>query len=124
MESCVERNRLPFEGCHRFAKGQLSQALTRQEEILHDRASRYEQSLNTNKANHLDSQIKDNIERIFFNLFPEGPSGKDAKGLRFGKNGSLYIVVVKKRLFILTMKTGGGSILKLIITKMKQKIGW
>ncbi len=117
--ACGERNREAHElNCsivlsdlkEIFSKGSL--------EILMDRAERYERAL-VPKGNLIE-QLKANLEPLLQHLFPEGPTGRDTKGLRFGANGSFSVVCKGNELgcfYDFVNKTGGG-ILKLIQTQL------
>ena len=61
-------------------------------------------------------QLKENLEHLLHHLFPDGPTGRDAKGFRFGAKGAFSVVCKGDKLgcfFDFENKTGG-DILKLI----------
>lgn len=64
----------------------------------------------------LEEHLKENIEPLLYRLFPEGSTGRDKKGLRFGNKGSLSVVCTgsKAGTFFDFEKQEGGGLLQLI----------
>ena len=87
-------------------------------EILMDRADRHTKTLSPKID--LIHQLKENLEHLLHHLFPDGPTGRDAKGFRFGAKGAFSVVCKGDKLgcfFDFENKTGG-DILKLIQTRL------
>ncbi|NGX62395.1 MAG: ATP-dependent RecD-like DNA helicase, partial [Chlamydiae bacterium] len=91
QKACGVRNEHAFE-LHRACKPkELKAALTPKSlEYLLERVARHEQKLNKNTRD-LNAELKEHFETLLYKLFPDGPTRKDHKGMRFGSKGSLSV---------------------------------
>jgi Ti-type conjugative transfer relaxase TraA len=115
QKACGDRNASALALYRAVDREKIKQVLgTKSYDILHDQAQRHEQFLKP-KIN-IEDQLKDNLEAVLHKLFPNGPSGKDATGLRFGRNKSLAVICRgEKKGCFKDFETGdGGGIVKLI----------
>ena len=60
---------------------------------MQERSAKHELQLQRkeNALSDLDARLKENLEPLLHKLFPEGPTHRDRKGLRFGSKGSLAV---------------------------------
>lgn len=115
QKACGDRNASAL-ALFRLVDGEkIKEALgAKSYDIIYDQAQRHEKFLKP-KIN-IEDQLKDNLETVLHKLFPNGPSGKDATGLRFGRNKSLAVICRgEKTGCFKDFETGdGGGIVKLI----------
>ncbi|MDB2613918.1 AAA family ATPase [Chlamydiales bacterium] len=63
-------------------------------QIIEDRANKAREYSIRNEKDSVESiecNLRDNVEGLAYTLFPEGPTGRDSKGLRFGNKGSFSV---------------------------------
>lgn len=119
QEACGQRNQSAYELVHNIPKEELQKALSAKSlAILQEQAHRYESFLDRNDQTkpQLEEQLKDNLEKLLYHLFPEGPQRCDRNSFRFGSKGSLSVVHAgpKAGRFYDFEQGEGGSLLKLI----------
>ncbi|CUI18068.1 Ti-type conjugal transfer relaxase TraA (plasmid) [Candidatus Protochlamydia naegleriophila] len=95
QKSCVHRNAQAFEVMKTIPKHFVQQAMGGDAfQILQDRASKYE-SYNSQKqadAVSISDKVREKLDHFLYRLFPDGPTGRDAKGLRFGSKHALSVI--------------------------------
>jgi Ti-type conjugative transfer relaxase TraA len=116
QKACLERNQAAF---------YLSRSCLNKEQvlgqkgydILQERVERYENSLEPKES--IETKLKEKIESLLYELFPDGPSRRDSRGFRFGSNGSLAVHCVgdKKGCYYNHETKEGGNLLSLIEKK-------
>lgn len=119
QRACVERNKAAHTISHSFSPKDLKEILgAKSFEILRDRTEKHENYLSP-KIN-VSEKLKENLEPLLHKLFPEGPTGKDSKGFRFGSKGSLSVICKGERAgcFFDFENQKGGNVLQLIQTKL------
>lgn len=88
MEMCKDRNRRAAEIKDKIKPGIIDKVFSKKEIYsLNERALKHQKSLV--RTDDLDRKLKENIDLILYKLFPEGPTSRDSRGLRFGRKGSL-----------------------------------
>jgi Domain of unknown function (DUF6371) len=127
QKACSERN----EEAYRLLSSTetWSKILGKQSlEILREQSARYEASLQRKPS--IESQLIENIDRVLYRLFPEGPQRRDSRGFRFGTKGSLAVICAgeKKGCYYDHENKEGGSLLQLIQKKeglgRKESLEW
>ncbi|WP_079989434.1 AAA family ATPase, partial [Candidatus Protochlamydia phocaeensis] len=83
--------------------------------VLQERAFKHD-SIQHASQTDLTKQLKERLDTLLFRLFPDGPTGRDHKGLRFGSKGSLSVVCRGEQAgyFYDFEKGEGGGPLKLV----------
>jgi len=115
MKACSKRNEAAFSVLGQIGSEDLSRVLSRKsQDILYDRGNKHRDLQNSPK--NLEEQLKGRLEELVFRLFPDGPSRRDSRGLRFGAKGSLSVVLTgeKSGTFFDFEERSGGGLLKLI----------
>lgn len=83
-----------------------------------ERSEKHEMALKKQSDHKIDlsANLREQIEPLLHRLFPDGPTGRDARGLRFGSKGSIAVVCAgeKKGSFYDFESGEGGGPLKLI----------
>ncbi len=116
-QACRERNSHAFELLRVFNTKEIRSSFSPKSlEILQERSMKHEMTQNKDTLADLESKLKENLDSLVHKLFPEGPTRRDSKGLRFGTNGSLAVVFTGKGLgcFHDFEKKEGGGPLQLI----------
>lgn len=113
QKACGERNQKAFTVLQEIQRKELKQLFdSKRLEIIQERADRYEASQKDQKLD-VDAKLKNNLEGLLYSLFPEGPSRKDSKSVRFGSKGSLAVTVQGSKMgsfFDHERKEGGGPL--------------
>lgn len=118
QKKCGERNLAAYNLSMNLEQRALKAILGEKSfEILRDQAERYERS--TVPKENIEEKLKDNLSSLLQELFPEGPSGKDAKGYRFGAKRAISVVCKGSKIGnFYNFETGeGGGIVQLIQDK-------
>lgn len=95
QKACGVRNAQAFEILKAIPRSFIKEAIGQKPfEILMDRALKHEASVQRQNDQHVNlvEELKERLELLLQNLFPEGPTGRDRKGLRFGSKGSLAVI--------------------------------
>ncbi len=98
-KACGIRNKAAYDVMTAIPKESMKKAISQKGiDILNDRSLRHEAYLSMVKENKIDveSGLRQNLEPLLYKLFPDGPTQRTAKGLRFGSNGSLSVTLVGK----------------------------
>lgn len=115
MKSCGNRNEAAAELYKGVSHKKLNSLLGKMSfEFLQEQSERH--LSRTEQKEPLEDKLKSRIEPLLQTLFPEGPSGKDPKGFRFGSKGSLSVVCRGEKLgSFYDFEAGeGGNLLTLI----------
>lgn len=113
---CGERNACAYKVFNSFKSKELRSIFEPKGlEILQERAAKHEIQLQrqNNSQVDLDEKLKENLESLLLKLFPEGPSKRDRKSLRFGAKGSLAITCTGEKagsFFDFEQQKGGGPL--------------
>lgn len=95
QKSCVHRNACAFEVIKAIPKHFVQQAMGGDAfQIMQDRALKYE-SYNIQKQADtvsVSDKVREKLDHFLYRLFPDGPTGRDAKGLRFGSKHALSVI--------------------------------
>lgn len=124
QQACSKRNEAAYQASRCLSDKELKEVLSKVSfDILCDRAMRHDaitQRQNNPKPD-LEQVLRENIDGLLSNLFPEGPARRDKQGYRFGSKGSLSVACrgPKEGTFY-NFETGeGGGLLKLIQVTMR-----
>jgi Ti-type conjugative transfer relaxase TraA len=113
--ACAKRNKQCYEILNTIPQGFVKEAVGKEAfQIMQERASKHEAHLHPQMK--LTEELKENLEPLIYRLFPDGPTGRDARGLRFGSKGSLSIICHGEKIgnFYDFEKGEGGGPLKLV----------
>lgn len=117
--ACTERNKAAHRLSHSFSPASLKGIFgVKSFEILKDRTEKHEWHI-APKIN-LGDQLKENLEPLLYKLFPEGPSGRDSRGFRFGAKGSTTVACKGDKIgcYYDFENQKGGNLFQLIQTKL------
>jgi Ti-type conjugative transfer relaxase TraA len=140
-KACIERNTQAYDLTQSVNKETLQAVMAPSAlKIVHEQASKHEAILvqrqaaalakQENSPEMLEGRLKEQIEPLAYALFPEGPTRKTSKEMRFGSRGSLSLICQgpKAGVFNDFEKGEKGGLLKLIQTKQncsfKESIEW
>jgi Ti-type conjugative transfer relaxase TraA len=126
-KACIERNTQAYQIMHSLKKETLPLVFSPQSlKILEDQAQRHAAILaqKENTTSSLESKLQGQIESLLYTLFPEGPTKKTTKELRFGAKGSLCVTCQGKQAgcFYDFQKQEGGGLIRLIQTKFNYEL--
>lgn len=113
---CGERNACAYEVVRSLKNKELRSVFEAKGlEILQERATKHDVQLQRKENAHVDfdAKLKEQIEPLLHRLFPEGPSKRDRRGLRFGVKGSLAVTCVGEKsgsFFDFEQQKGGGPL--------------
>nr|MCH9625398.1 hypothetical protein [Chlamydiales bacterium] len=133
QEACKDRNALAYEVLRSFKLKELRTVLKGKSlEILQERSTKHDMQLQRkeNSLIDLDTKLKENMDSLLHKLFPEGPTRKDSKGLRFGAKGSLVVTCTGSKtgsFFDFENQEGGGPIQliqKRLFSSQPEAIAW
>ncbi len=116
---CATRNTHAYQVLTSIPSAFIEQAVGKEAfKILEERSLKHQEALQrqNSRPDSLSDQLKEQIDALLYRLFPEGPTGRDAQGLRFGTKGSLAVACRGSRLgsFYDFEKGEGGGPLQLI----------
>lgn len=119
MQACAKRNQTAHVLLTTLSQVELQSILGKKSlEIVKYRASRHElvNQPRNSSVNKLENSLKENIDGLLVHLFPEGPTRRESRGLRFGTKGSLSVSLQGSNAgsFYNFEKGEGGGLLKLI----------
>jgi Ti-type conjugative transfer relaxase TraA len=140
-KACIERNTQAYDLTQSVKKETLQSLMAPSSlKIVHDQAGKHEAILaqrqaaalakQENSPEMLEGRLKEQIEPLAYALFPEGPTRKTSKEMRFGSKGSLSLICQgpKAGVFNDFEKGEKGGLLKLIQTRLncdfKESIKW
>ena len=115
--ACIERNLLAYQVTQSISKEKLLHIFSKSAlDILQSQALKYVAIQKGDNIAELENKLKASIEQLTYALFPEGPTKKDSKSLRFGSKGALCITCRgdKTGVFYDHEKKEGGGPLRLI----------
>jgi Ti-type conjugative transfer relaxase TraA len=140
-KACIERNTQAYDLTQSVKKETLQTVMAPSSlKIVHEQAGKHEAILvqrqatalakQENSPEMLEGRLKEQIEPLAYALFPEGPTRKTSKEMRFGSKGSLSLICQgpKAGVFNDFEKGEKGGLLKLIQTRLncdfKESIKW
>jgi Ti-type conjugative transfer relaxase TraA len=115
--TCATRNKQAYEVLKAVPQAFIREAIGKEAfQILQERSSKHEAILQRQIHSDFIEDLKERIEPLLYRLFPDGPTGRDSKGLRFGLKGSLSVVCRGEQIgnFYDFEKGEGGGPLKLV----------
>ena len=92
--ACAERNALAYQLTQSISKEQLLKLFTKTSlDILRDQSDKHAAILakKENTLASIETRLKENFDHLAYKLFPEGPTKRTNKELRFGAKGSLCL---------------------------------
>ena len=93
------RNEAAYQVKRFLTQEEKTTALSAKEiEIIQERATRHENAHLRVKQEDIESKLKEHLDSLLYKLFPEGPSRREAKGLRFRSKGSLSVICQGERM--------------------------
>lgn len=119
QKACSERNEKAYKISHSITEKELKNVFSvKTLNILKDRSARHEIHLNRqNEPKHdLEQGLRDNLDGLLKQLFPDGPTRNDRQGYRFGSKGSLSVACrgPKEGTYYNFENGEGGGLVKLI----------
>lgn len=119
---CGERNASAYKIVQSFKPNEIRSIFkNRGFDLLYERAAKHEYVLHREHDHqNLDIRLKEHLEPLLLKLFPEGPTKRDSKSLRFGNKGSLAVTFTgpKTGCFFDFENQAGGGPLQLIQKSM------
>jgi Ti-type conjugative transfer relaxase TraA len=116
QKACGIRNSRAFEVSKCLKSKELRLIFgTKGLEILQERAAKHEIELQRkeNSLVNLDADLKENLQSLLSRLFPEGPTKRSSKGLRFGSKGSMAVTLTGEKagsFYDFERQEGGGPL--------------
>lgn len=116
---CATRNKQAYEILKSIPQSFVKEAIGKNAfEILEERASKHEVILHKQNRTEisLTDNLKEHLEPLLHRLFPDGPTGRDVRGLRFGSKCSISVVCRGEKIgdFYDFSKGEGGGPFKLV----------
>ena len=96
QKACAERNKAAYALTRSFEHKKIKETFSSSgANAIFERSHRHEKVLaKTNCAMDLETRLRSNLDRLLFNLFPDGPTRVERNALRFGSKGSLKVDTV------------------------------
>jgi Ti-type conjugative transfer relaxase TraA len=119
QQACSKRNETAYLLSRAISQNDLKSVLSNQSLlILKDRSERHENHLARQNApkQDLEQGLRENLDGLLKQLFPEGPTRSDRQGYRFGSKGSLAVALrgAKEGTYYDFENGEGGGLVKLI----------